>query len=77
MDKASIKYKKRMVGYIKEPHTTIFTSQTGSDKMHLVLELIEKEYKNILTTSLSSASRSEKILPIMLGSGSKTTIIFG
>ena len=33
-----------MTGYIKNPHTSIFTGQTGCEKMHLVLELIEKEY---------------------------------
>ena len=33
-----------MTGYIKEPHTTIFTGQTGSGKTHLVLELIENYY---------------------------------
>ena len=33
-----------MTGYIKEPHTSIFTGQTGSGKTHLVLNLIEKEY---------------------------------
>ena len=32
------------VDYNKEPHTAIFTGQTGCGKMHLVLELIEKEY---------------------------------
>ena len=32
------------VDYIKEPHTAIFTGQTGCWKTHLVLELIEKEY---------------------------------
>ena len=31
--------------YIKEPHTAIFTGQTGCGKTHLVLDLIEKEYK--------------------------------
>ena len=31
--------------YIKEPHTTIFTGQMGCGKTHLVLDLIEKEYK--------------------------------
>ena len=36
--------KKRMTGYIKEPHTTIFTGQMGCGKTHLVLDLIEKEY---------------------------------
>ena len=34
-----------MTGYIKHPHTTIFTGQTGCGKTHLVLDLIEKEYK--------------------------------
>ena len=34
-----------MIGYIKKPHTAMFTGQTGCGKTHLVLELIEKEYK--------------------------------
>ena len=34
-----------MKGYIKESHTTIFTSPTVSGKTHLILDLIEKEYK--------------------------------
>ena len=34
-----------MTDYIKEPHTTIFTGQTGCGKTHLVLDLIEKECK--------------------------------
>ena len=29
----------------KEPHTTIFTGPMGCGKTHLVLDLIEKEYK--------------------------------
>ena len=33
-----------MTGYIKEPHTTIFTSLTACGKTHLVFDLIEKEY---------------------------------
>ena len=33
-----------MTNYVKEPHTAIFTSQTGSGKTHFVLDLIEKEY---------------------------------
>ena len=33
-----------MTGYIKEPHTTIFTGSTSCGKTHLVLDLIEKEY---------------------------------
>ena len=37
---------KRMTGYIKEPHTAIFTGQTKCGKTYLVLELIEKEYNN-------------------------------
>ena len=34
-----------MTDYIKKPHTTIFTGQTGCEKAHLVLDLIEKEHK--------------------------------
>ena len=34
-----------MTGYIKESHTAIFTGQTGSGKTHLVLELIQNQYK--------------------------------
>ena len=34
----------KMTGYIKKPHTAIFTGQTGCGKTHLVLKLIEKEY---------------------------------
>ena len=34
-----------MTGYIKKPHTSILIGQTGCGKTHLVLELIEKEYK--------------------------------
>ena len=33
-----------MTGYTKKPHTSIFMSQTGCGKTHLVLELIEKEH---------------------------------
>ena len=33
-----------MTGYIKEPHSALFTGQTSCGKTHLVLELIEKEY---------------------------------
>ena len=43
MEKTSIK-SKRITGYIKKPHTSIFIGQTGYGKTHLVLELIEKEY---------------------------------
>ena len=35
-----------MTGYIKKPHTSIFIGRTRCRKTHLVLELIEKEYKN-------------------------------
>ena len=34
-----------MAGYIKDPHTTIFTGPTGCGKTHLVLDLTEKEYE--------------------------------
>ena len=33
-----------MTGDIKKPHTSIFIGQTGCGKIHLVLELIEREY---------------------------------
>ena len=33
-----------MIDYIKESHTNIFIGQTGCGKIHLVLELIEREY---------------------------------
>ena len=35
---------KQKTDYIKEPHTAMFTGQTGSGKAHLVLGLIGKEY---------------------------------
>ena len=34
----------KKIGYIKEPHTSIFIDQTGCGKTHIVLGLIEKEY---------------------------------
>ena len=34
-----------MTGYIKKPHTAIFTGQTGCGKTRLVLDLIENHYK--------------------------------
>ena len=37
--------KKRMTGHIKKPHTAMFIGQTGCGKTHLVLNLIENEYK--------------------------------
>ena len=33
-----------MTEYFNEPHTAIFTGQTGCGKTHLALDLIEKEY---------------------------------
>ena len=36
--------KKRVTGYLKKPHTSIFIGQTSCGKTQLVLELIEKEY---------------------------------
>ena len=66
-----------MTDYIKKPHTSIFIGQTRCGKTRLVLELIEKNMISILTTSLSSAQHSKKILPIMLKSGSRMMIMFG
>ena len=37
--------KKKMTRYYKKPHTSIFIGQMGCGKTHLVLELIQKEYK--------------------------------
>ena len=39
-----IQHQIKMIGYIKEPHTSIFIGQTGCGKTHLFLEFIEKEY---------------------------------
>ena len=66
-----------MTGYIKEPHTAIFTGQTGCGKTHLVLELIEKEYNKHSDFIVIINPRSEKILPIMEKSGPKQMIMFG
>ena len=33
-----------MTGYIKQPHTAIYTGQTKCGKTHIVLDLIENEY---------------------------------
>ena len=60
-----------MTDYVKNPHTIILTDQTGCGKTHLVLDLIEKEYKNILTTLPSSAQHFELIKRTMPGTGSK------
>ena len=63
--------------YIKEPHTAIFTGQTGCGKTHLVLDLIEKEYKKHLTISPSLVQRSGLIKRTMSGAGSKMMTRFG
>ena len=39
-----IQHQIKMIGYIKERHTSIFFGQTGCEKTHLVLGLIETEY---------------------------------
>ena len=66
-----------MTDFIKEPHTVIFISQTGCVKIHLVLELIEKEYNKHFDFIVIIYPRSEKVLPIMQRSGSKPMIMFG
>ena len=64
-----------MIGYIKEPHTSIFIDQTEGGKTHLVLELIEKEYNNyfdyiiIICPTLREYNKTYH--------GSKVMIIFG
>ena len=70
--------KKRMTGYIKKPHTSIFIGQTGCGKTHLVLELIEKEYKNFFDyiIIICPTLRENKTYHAK-GSGSKMMIMFG
>ena len=66
-----------MTDYIKEPHTTIFTGQTGCGKAHLALDLIEKEYNKhfdyiiIICLTLRDNKRT------MPTGGSKMMIRFG
>ena len=70
--------KKRVTGYLKKPHTSIFIGQTSCGKTQLVLELIEKEYNKHFDYIVISVQHSEKVIqPIMLRSGSKTIIKFG
>ena len=66
-----------MTGYIKEPHTTIFTHPTGCGKTHLVLDLIEKNTTNILTILSSSAQHFDGIRHIIPRTSSKMMIRFG
>ena len=41
-----------MAEYIKKPHTVIFIGQIRCGKTHLVLDLIEKEYKKFFDYSI-------------------------
>ena len=66
-----------MTLYIKEPHTVIFTGPTGCGKSHLVLDLIEKNAADILTTSFLSAHHNDWIRHIMLKPGSCMMVRFG
>ena len=67
-----------MTEYNTEPHTAICTGQMGCGKTHPVLQSsLEKNTINLLTLQLFSPQHCEKILPIMLRSGSKTMIKFG
>ena len=66
-----------MTDFIKEPHTVIFIEQTGCGKIHLVLELIEKEYKKHFDFIFIIYPHSEKVLHITQRSGSKPMIMFG
>ena len=60
----------KMMGYIKEPDTSIFIGQTGRGKTHLVLELVEKEYNKHFGYVVISVQHFEKITkPIVLNSG--------
>ena len=66
-----------MTGYIKESHTTLFTGPTGCGKTHLVLDLIEKNTTNILTTISSSAQHLGGIRHIIPMTRSKMMVRFG
>ena len=65
-----------MKGHVKKPHTTIFTGPTGCGKTQLVLDLIENNATNILTTLLS-AQHFNGIRHIIPRPGSKMMIRFG
>ena len=70
--------KKRMTGYIKKHHTSIFIFQTGCGKTHHALGLTEKEYNNHFDYIVIICPLLQEIIkPIMLKSGSKTMIMFG
>ena len=69
--------KKRITGYIKGPHTAIFTGQAKCGKAHLILELIEKEYNKHFDYIVIICPTLKKILPIMLKGGLKTVLMFG
>ena len=67
-----------MTHYTKEPHTTIFTTQAGCGKTHLVLDLItKKNTKNILTILPSYVQRSGLMKRTMTETGSKMMTGFG
>ena len=65
-----------MTGYIKKANTSIFIGQTGCGKTRLVLDLIEKEYNNHFDNIVIICPTLQKMIPIMLKSGSKTMIGF-
>ena len=73
MDQHQIK----LTGYLKDPHTVIFTSPTGCGKSHLVLDVIEKNTASILTPSSLFAQCSNGQRHIMRNVGSDMTTMFG
>ena len=66
-----------MTNYIKDPHTAIFTGHTGCGKCYIVLDLIEKNITNILTTSSLSSQRFDGTRLIILKIQKKRMKIFG
>ena len=52
-----------MMGYIKNPHTSIFIIQTGCGKTDLVLELIEKEYNKYFDYVVIICPTLQKVIP--------------
>ena len=65
-----------MTDYIKGPHTTIFTGQTECRKTHLVLDLIEEEYKKHFDYIIIICP-TIGMIRAMPGTGSKMMTRFG
>lgn len=73
MDQHQIK----ITGYLKDPHTVIFTRPISCGKSHLVLDVIEKNTASILTSSSLFAQCSNGQRRIMRSVGSDMITMFG